>query len=109
MTSLSTTSIVVNLVPCRIDEGDRALAGTAAEILQRLRMLGEFRAVATAELVPAVGVMTEPGAQLGARCDLLDPFVEPGFRLADPARPQAIDEDTRAVGFFGRLIGSLRA
>ena len=97
--------IVVNLVPGRIDEGDRTLAGAAAEILQYLRMPGEFRAVAAAELVPAVRVMAEPGAELGARRDLLDPFVEPGFGLADAAWPQAVDEDSRAVAFFGRFIG----
>jgi len=68
--------------------------------------MGELGAVAAAELVPAVRIMAEPSAELGARRDVLDPFVEPGFRLADPARPQAVDEDSCAVTFFGRLIST---
>ena len=98
----------MGLVPGRIDEGDRTLAGAAAEILQYLRVIGELRAVPAAKLVPACRVMAEPCAEFGARRDLLEPFVEPGFRLADSARPQAVDEDSCAVGFLGRFIGPLQ-
>lgn len=52
--------------------------------------------------------MTEPCAKFGARRDLLDPFVEPGFRLADPSRPQAVNEDSRVIAFLSRLIGPLQ-
>ena len=45
--------------------------------------------------------MAEPCAQLGAWRDLLDPFVEPGLRLADAARPQAIHQDLCAVRLSG--------
>lgn len=72
-------------------------------------MLGDFRAVAAAELVPAFGIMIEPSAQLGAGCDVLDPFGELGFDLADAPRPQAIYEDSRAVVFSGWFISSLDA
>jgi hypothetical protein len=85
--------IVVRLLG-RIDEGDRALMGTATELVQRFCVLGEFVAVSAAELVPTFGIMAEPGAQLCARGDLLDPVVEPGVCLADAARPQAIDENS---------------
>src|SRR6185295_10595900 len=71
-------------------------------------MARELRAVAATKLVPAVRVMAEPGAQLGARRDLLEPFVEPGLRLADAARPQPVDEDPCAVRSFGRLVGALQ-
>ena len=105
---LEDESIVVSLVPGRIDEGDRTLAGAAAQILQRILVMGQLRAVAAAKLVPAVGVMTEPSAELGARRNLLDPFVEPGFRLADSARPQAVDQYSCAVGFLSRFVGPLQ-
>ena len=71
-------------------------------------MPGELRAVAAAELVPTCRIVAEPRAQLRAWCDLLDPFVEPGFRLADPSRPQAVNEDSCAVGFLRRFIGPLQ-
>src|SRR5919107_176139 len=95
--------IVVGLVPGLVDEGDRTLAGAAAEILQHLWLMGELRPVAAAKLVPALGVMPEPRAEPGARRDLLEPFVEPGFRLADSARPQAVDQNSCARGFVRRV------
>ena len=94
-------------IPGGVDEGDRALLGTASEIRQPSGLLGEFRPVAAAELVPTFRLMAEPFAQFGARCDLPDPLVEPGIRLADSARPQAIDEDSCAVRSFGRSVRAL--
>ena len=105
---LQDESVIVSLIPGRINEGDRALARAAAKLLQRFRMLVELRAVAAAELLPAVGVMAEPTAELGARRDLLEPFVELGFRLADSARPQAVDKYSCAVGFLRRFVGPLQ-
>ena len=99
--------VVVSLVPGRIDEGDRALARTTAQVLQYFWMPGELRAVAAAKLVPAFRVMAEPCAQLRARRDLLDPLVELRFGLADAARPQVIDQDPCAVRPFGRIISAL--
>ena len=91
----------------RVDEGDRALLGTAAEIRQPFCLLGEFGAVAAAELVPTFGIMAEPSAQFRTWRDFLDPLVEPGLRLADAARPQAIDENSCAVRPFGRIVRAL--
>jgi hypothetical protein len=34
-------------------------------------------------------------------------LVEPGFLLADPARPQSVDQDPGAIFLFGRLISAL--
>ena len=92
----------------RINEGDRALVGTAAEIGQPFCVLGDFVAVSAAELVPMFGSMAEPGAQLCAWGDLLDPVVKLGVRLADPARPQTIDENSDAIRSFGRIVGALQ-
>lgn len=91
----------------RVDEGDRALLGTAAEIRQPSNLLGEFGAVTSAELVPTVGIMAEPSAQSCTWRDLPDPLVEPGFRLADAAWPQPIDEDSSAIRSFGRIVHAL--
>jgi len=79
--------MVMSPIPGRINERDVAFAGTTAEILQRLRMPGELRPIATAELLPTLGIVAEPGAQLSGRRNLLDPLVELGLCLAEAARP----------------------
>ena len=100
--------MVVIPIPGRIDEGDRALMGAATQIVQRFCVLSEFIAVSAAELVPTFGIMAEPGAQLCAWCDLLDPVVEPGVRFADAARPQTIDENSCAVRSCRRIVRALQ-
>lgn len=101
--------VVVVPIPGCIDEGDGALLGTATEIVQQFCVLGEFGVVSAAEFVPTFGIMAEPGAQLCAWSDLLDPVVEFGVSLADTARPEAIDEDSYAVRSFGRIVRALES
>src|SRR5690606_18112550 len=83
--------------------------GTAKllEPLEPFRVLLELRMVALAELVPAFGRVPEPLAQLRARRELLQPFVERGVFLAQAARPQAVDEDSPAVRLRRRIVHAL--
>src|SRR5690606_13507565 len=60
------------------------------------------------ELGPFLGVMAEPAAQFGAGRDRLEPQVDMGLVLAQPPRPQAIDQNARSVRFRRRLIDPLQ-
>src|SRR4029079_2978709 len=79
--------LVAVLVLRRIDECLGTLAGETAQIAQHFAMAFESGTVPAAKLGPALGVVSEPLAKLGAWRDVLEPFVEPGFHLADPAGP----------------------
>src|SRR5690349_21261947 len=57
----------------------------------------EFGAVSTDELVVATGVVSVPLPQLGRGRDLLAPLVETGPLLAEPTRPQPVDEHALTV------------
>jgi hypothetical protein len=76
-------------------------------VLQQFGPTGELGTVAAPELAPTFRVVSEPFAKLGARRDLLEPLVEPGFRLADPARPKAVNQDAVAILGLRRVVGSL--
>src|SRR5215831_9241099 len=71
-------------------------------------MLPKFLRVAATELGPAVGVMTEPLAQLSTRRDLLQPAIDRRIGFAQAPRPQAIDQDARAIIRGRWLIDALQ-
>jgi hypothetical protein len=64
----------------------------------------EFLAVATRELDESIRVMAIPTAQRWRRGDGFAPFVDVGSRLAEPARPQAIDEHAKVVTRSARVV-----
>ena len=99
--------MVMDFVLGRVDERDWAFAGTPMEIPKGFGSTGELQAIAAAELVPALRVVSEPPAQIGGWRDFLDPLVQLGLGLAKTARPQAIDEDSSAVCCYGRIISAL--
>lgn len=74
---------------------DRGLIG--AELLE----------VSLVKLTPAVRIMAEPGPETGARSDVLQPHVDAGVLLREPARPDAVDEYPRAVRGLGRIVGNV--
>src|SRR5689334_5018116 len=100
--------VVMRLVANRIDQCDRALAGERAQLGDEIRMLAQLLGVAVAKFIPALWVVMEPLAELGRWRDLLHPLVERGFLSRDSARPQAVDEDARAVLTRGRVVGPLQ-
>jgi len=51
----------------------------------------ELLEVSLAKLAPAVRVMAKPGPEAGARGDVLQPLVDAGMLLREPARPVAVD------------------
>src|SRR5690606_4080839 len=69
----------------------------------------ELGMVALTELVPAFRRMPEPLSELGARRELLQPFVDHGVFLAHAARPKPIDEDSPAVRLRRRVVHALDA
>lgn len=55
-------------------------------------LITELGAIATGELVVPAGVVAVPFAQPGRGRDLLAPLVEMSTLLAEPARPEPVDE-----------------
>src|SRR6185437_10864816 len=72
-------------------------------------MLLDFQPIAVAKFRPALGVMSEPLAQLGTWRDLLHPFIDCGVRLLHSSRPQAVDKDPRPILGGRRFVGSLQS
>src|SRR5262249_2453411 len=60
--------------------------------------------VSLVKLAPPVRVMAKPSPEAGARGDVLQPHVDAGVLLREPARPDAVDEYPRAVRGLGRLV-----
>src|SRR5919202_4381392 len=96
--------LVVVLVTGAVDKRDVALARRREQGRQHVAAGVELAAVATLELSPALGIMPEPGAQLVARPDLLEPGLDVRRVLADAARPDAIDQEAAAIFGFCRCI-----
>ena len=51
----------------------------------------EFLEVSLVKLAPPVRVMAKPSPECGARGDVLQPHVDAGMLLREPARPDAVD------------------
>jgi hypothetical protein len=85
--------IIVLFVMCTVDEGNGLRLSQSADAIQFLRVLRKLDPVAALELGPALGIVTEPLPQLGARGDLLYPVTEGGVRFAHSAGPKPINKD----------------
>lgn len=95
--------VVVALVARAEHQCDPALCNPAGEAVQFVVVVIQLGAVTALELVPALGVVVEPAAEVVARCELPCPLVDLCVLLGDPARPDAVDEHTVAV-VAGRLV-----
>src|SRR5690242_18165906 len=67
----------------------------------------QLAAIALLKGRPAGGLVTKPLTELGARRDLLEPQGQVRLLLGNPARPDPIHEDTRAVTRRRRFINPL--
>jgi hypothetical protein len=87
--------IVVRFVMRRVDERDGSARRSVRELgecrTRRLRM--QLPLVTLAKLREPARIVAEPSPKLLARRDVLEPVVEVGIGLAQPARPQPFDED----------------
>ena len=77
--------------------------------LEGFGLLAQLGRIALAELVPARSFVAVPLAQRGAGRQRLVPGGQGQGLLAHAARPQALDQDARAVVGRGRLVGALDA
>src|SRR6516164_7976768 len=92
----------MRLVARGIDQRDWPTASRFADLLD------QFREVAPTKLRPALGPVSEPTPQLGARRNVPEPAVNRRVGLLDAARPQPIDQDARAVAEIGPLVSRLQ-
>src|SRR5262245_20564196 len=96
--------LIVLHVPRRIEQRDRTPRRDLAKGLDGIGIGVELRRVTLAELLPALGAMAEPLAERRAGGDVLEPDRIAELVLADPARPDAIDQDALPVARRARLI-----
>lgn len=87
-------------------QGHAVIGGQLPEVFQRLSTfrLSEFCPVPPSELVKLCGVMAVPLPQLGRRCHVFAPLIEPRPDHTHSARPEAIDQHPNAVEFFGLVV-----
>ncbi len=73
------------------EQCDGMLSGFLREFLDSLTLIIQFRGIPLFELLPTDRIVSEPFAQLSAGRDVLEPFVDPRFRLFEPARPEPVN------------------
>src|SRR3954454_3969035 len=84
------------IVRCE-DQCNRATPGQFLQFFDSNRLLLQLPGIAATEFRPALRVMAEPLAQLGAGGEILHPAIDRRIRLAQPARPQSIDQHAHAI------------
>src|SRR6185312_6220370 len=96
--------LIVLLVLGRVHERDGRVRGDDLTQFLRRRVVVELGAIPRGELLEFLRVVPEPGAQLVARPDLLEPEVDGSSLFRDPARPESIDQYPIAVAGFRMLV-----
>lgn len=90
-----------------IKQGNAAFFYAVAKMPHRDPVGFQFAAIAALKFEPARGIVAEPFSQARARRDVLEPLVQCRLFLADAARPNAVDQNARAVAPRGRLVNTL--
>src|SRR5687768_16947626 len=99
--------VVVHLVAGGKHEGNPALAGAGAQLIQKILVFMHLGGVPAAEFMPSAGIMPEPAAQTGAGGDVLHPCVKGKGLLGDRAGPKPVDKDAGAVIGGRRFVSPL--
>jgi hypothetical protein len=99
--------LIVLYVARRVEQRDRAACAHGKDLCYRIRIAVELDRVANTELLPAVGTMIKPFAQVRAWGNVLEPnhITEP--LLADPAWPNAVYQNSLPITRGPRVIDSL--
>src|SRR6185312_16335949 len=100
--------VVVALIARAVDERDSSATRGRGDRPPCLGMRIELATIPLPEFSPLSRIMTEPFAQFGAWRDILHPCLDLQFRLGHAARPQPLDEHTRAVRPRHRLVRSFQ-
>jgi hypothetical protein len=87
-------------------QGEPSLTGQHAKMGERRGALwiAELSAIAAREFGIPVGIMAVPLPQLGGGRDLLAPLVEADPLLAEPPRPEPVDQDPLPVLGLRRVV-----
>lgn len=101
--------VVVEGIAGGEEKSHGALRPLAIKQCDRLGLLLQLLAVASAELGPLGRVMGEPRPERGARRNVLEPQVDGGGRLRDAARPQAIDQHAKSILGARRFVDAFDA
>ena len=101
-------SIVMLFIARPEDQRDWPLAGQPKQLIELFGMMLELgQYTAPSKLVPVTDIVPEPSSQFGAWREFPEPVIDSGLLLSHAARPQPVDEDTRAVGGRRLLVRPL--
>ena len=98
----------MRLVPRRVDQGDGPFLALVPQEGDLVLLLFQLLPVTLLERLPPGRIVGEPLPQLRARGHFLQPQIQGRPLLAQPARPQPLDQDPKPVLAGGLLIGPLQ-
>ena len=101
--------LVVRFVCCAEHEGHVLLlrAFRDRHEIRPLACRQELVAVPPAEFLPLLRIVAEPLPEGVARREVLSPLVNMSPLLREPARPDAVDEDSPTILLRGRFVHAL--
>src|SRR4029079_8823767 len=91
--------LVVLAIASPVNNGDGTEPGRGREVVEHPRLFGfgQLQVVPSLKLLPALRVMAEPLAELGARAEVSFPRVELQMLLRPSTRPDAVDQHAASV------------
>jgi hypothetical protein len=101
--------VVVLRVPGRINESEWAVAGMPPEFREPRPLATKFIHIASAKLLEATWLVTEPLPEFGARREFTLPLIELDGRARNAAWPETVDQDPITVRRCCRPIGAFQA
>jgi len=100
--------VVMRFIARPVHEGDAAAQCQRRDLAHEVLPRPQLSLVTATKLAPSLRLMPEPSPQLRRRGDVLQPFVDRSLLLAQPARPEAINENAIAVLTDGGLVRPLQ-
>ena len=91
-----------------VQQSHRALPRGLEDWLADFGRAIEFGKVLTTELLPFLGIVTEPLSQFGARRDVLEPVVQVQVGFLYSARPKPLDQVVRSVLGTSLVVNSFQ-
>jgi hypothetical protein len=99
----------MRLIARAIDECDWAARRPRGDMAHEIGVRSQLVPVPPLELGPSSWVVAEPPPELCGRGNVFHPFVDRCVLLAQPARPQAIDQNALPIRPRARLVYPLQS
>ena len=103
--------LIVLLIGRCIHQRDRFSSRALRQLPQRVDSpgFGQLLSVTCQKIYPLYRIVSEPFAECGTWGELFPPFVNVRHVLADPARPDTIDQNSEAISLAGLAVDALNS